>query len=180
MMKRGIRVIMYLIYFHLLRKLFPARMLPRLFLNRLTPDMRTLVVVPCLLTSRKQAMRMARRLAVLRAANPDPCLDFMLLGDFADSAEETTPEDEEILLAARLSIEALNRQQGGGFLYLQRARKWDMGQRQYTGRERKRGALEALNKLIAEGECRDTFLYMSMDESALHGRYAYVITLDAD
>ena len=172
--------IVRLFYFHLLRKLFPARMLPRLFLNRLTPDMRTLVVVPCLLTSRKQAMRMARHLAVLRAANPDPCLDFMLLGDFADSAEETTPEDEEILLAARLSIEALNRQQGGGFLYLQRARKWDMGQQQYTGRERKRGALETLNRLIAEGECRDTFLYMSMDGSALHGRYAYVITLDAD
>ena len=172
--------IVRLIYFSILRKRCPARMLPRMALQKLTEDTRTLVVVPCLLTGRKQAMRMARHLAVLRAANPDPYLDFMLLGDFADSAEETTPEDDDILLAARLSIEALNRQQGGGFLYLHRARKWDMGQRQYTGRERKRGALEALNWLIVEGECRDTFLYMSMDGSALHGRYAYVITLDAD
>lgn len=168
------------VYGWFLRKLFPPRMLPRIALNRLTPENRTLVAVPCLLTSRKQAMRMARRLAVLRAANPGPNLDFMLLGDFADSAEETAPKDEEILLAARLSIEALNRQQGGGFLYLHRARKWDMGQRAYTGRERKRGALEALNRLIAAGECRDTFLYMSASGKELHGRYAYVITLDAD
>ena len=168
------------VYYRILRPFFPARMLPRMALNRLTPENRTLIVVPCLLTSQKQAMRMARQLAVLRAANPGPNLDFMLLGDFADSREETVPEDEEILLAARLSIEALNRQQGGGFLYLHRARKWDMGQRMYTGRERKRGALEALNRLIAEGACRDAFVYMSLDGKELQGRYAYVITLDAD
>ena len=167
-------------YHRLLRRIFPARMTPRIQIDRLTPDTRTLAVVPCLLTSRKQAMRMARHLAVLRAANPDPNLEFMLLGDFADSAEETNPEDEEILLAARLSVEALNRQRGGGFLYLHRARKWDMGQGQYTGRERKRGALEALNLLIAEGACPDAFLYMSAGEKELQGRYAYVITLDAD
>ncbi|MBR0407340.1 MAG: DUF3131 domain-containing protein [Clostridia bacterium] len=169
-----------LVYHRFLRGRFPARMLPRVRVDRLTMETRTLVVVPCLLTSRKQAMRMARHLAVLRAANPDPNLEFMLLGDFADNPEETAPEDEEILLAARLSMEALNRQQGGGFLYLHRARKWDMGQRRYTGRERKRGALEALNRLIVDGACRDTFLYMSMDGQALQGRYAYVITLDAD
>ena len=167
-------------YRFLLRKIFPARMTPRMRVNSLTPETRTLAVIPCLLTSRKQAMRMARQLAVLRAANPDPYLDFMLLCDFSDSAEETNSEDDGILLAARLSVEALNRQQGGGFLYLHRARKWDMGQGQYTGRERKRGALEALNRLIAEGECGDTFLYMSVSGQELHHRYAYVITLDAD
>ena len=167
-------------YRRLLRRIFPARMVPRIHVDRLTPKTRTLVVVPCLLTSRKQAMRMARKLAVLRAANPDPNLEYMLLCDFADSAEETDPADDDILLAARLSIEALNRQQGGGFLYLHRARKWDMGQRKYTGRERKRGALEALNRLITEGACRDSFAYMSVSEKELHCRYAYVITLDAD
>ena len=167
-------------YRFLLRKIFPARMTPRIQVHCLTPETRTLAVVPCLLASRKQAVRMARQLAVLRAANPDPYLDFMLLGDFADSAEETNPGDDEILLAARLSVEALNRQQGGGFLYLHRARTWDTGQGQYTGRERKRGALEALNRLIVAGESRDTFVYMSVSEKALYRRYAYVITLDAD
>lgn len=172
--------IVRIFYRCLLRKIFPARMTPRIQIDRLTPETRTLVAVPCLLTSRKQAMRMVRHLAVLRASNPDPNLEFMLLGDFADSPEETNPEDDDILLAARLSMEALNRQQGGGFLYLHRARKWDMGQRRYTGRERKRGALEDLNLLIAEGACRNTFLYMSVSETELFHRYAYVITLDAD
>ena len=172
--------VLRLFYFRILRRLFPPRLLPRIGLKRLSPENRTLVVVPCLLTSRKQAIRMVRQLAVLRAANPDPNLEYMLLGDFVDSREETAPEDDEILLAARLSIEALNRQQGGGFLYLHRARKWDMGQRRFTGRERKRGALEALNRLIVEGECRDTFLYSSINENTFHGRYAFVITLDAD
>ena len=47
-------------------------------------------------------------------------------------------------------------------------------------RERKRGALEALNHLLTEGKCRDEFLYMSADGETLRNRYAYVITLDAD
>ena len=164
----------------LIRRLLPARMLPRIRVKKLSDENRTLVVIPCLLTSRKQAMRMARHLAVLRCAAPDRNIEFMLLADFADNREETAPQDEEIILAARLSIEALNRQYGDGFAYLHRARKWDMGQRAFTGRERKRGALEALNRLILEGKSADTFLFMSMDGETLKGRYQYVITLDAD
>ena len=163
-----------------IRKRFPARMLPRLRIKALDAARRTLVVVPALLTSRAQALRMVRQLSVLRQANPDPYLDFMLLGDFADSREETEQADEEILLSACLAVSALNRKEGGGYFYLHRARKWDMGQGCFTGRERKRGALEALNRLIAEGTCRDTFLYMSAGGEYLKERYAYVITLDAD
>ncbi len=162
------------------RKAFPARRLSRIRLKELDESVRTLVVVPALLTSRTQAMRMARQLAVLRRANPDPFLDFMLLADFADSREETLPEDEEILLAAKSALDALNQKEGGGYYYLHRARKWDMGQSRFTGRERKRGALEALNHLLTEGACRDTFLYMSAEAQFFKGRYKYVITLDAD
>ncbi len=163
-----------------IRRILPARALPRLRIAHLDPETRTLAVIPALLTSRKEALRLTRQLAVLRRAAPDPCLDFMLLADFADSESETQRSDENILLAVRLAVEELNRQQGGGFLYLHRARKWDMGQRAYTGRERKRGALEALNRLLTEGQCADTFLYMSHTGDELLRRYAYVITLDAD
>lgn len=166
--------------YRIVRKAFPAWLLPRIALKKLDEKRRTLAVVPALLTSRPQALRMMRQLAVLRKANPDAFLDFMLLADFADSREESLPEDEEILLAAKSALDALNRQEGGGYYYLHRARKWDMGQSRFTGRERKRGALEALNHLLAEGECRDHFLYMSTEPKALKGRYQYVITLDAD
>ena len=162
------------------RRLAPARMLPRIAMKTIPDDCRTLVAVPALLTSRKQAVRLMRRLAVLRLANPDPNLDYLLLADFADSGEETEARDEEIVQACSLAAEALNEKYGGGFYYLHRSRKWDMGQRRFTGRERKRGALEALNQLIAEGKARDTFVYASREGSFFKGRYAYVITLDAD
>ena len=163
-----------------IRRMLPARALPRLRIKRLNAKTRTLAVIPALVSSRKEAIRLVRQLAVLRRAADDPFLDFMLLADFADSETETRAEDEDILLAVRLAVEELNRQQGGGFLYLHRARKWDMGQRAYTGRERKRGALEALNRLLTEGKCDDSFLYMSHSGDELKHRYAYVITLDAD
>ncbi|MBQ6959930.1 MAG: hypothetical protein IJP78_03015 [Clostridia bacterium] len=172
--------ILRIMAYAVIRKLLPARMLPRLQIKRLTPETRTLVVIPALLTSRKEALRLLRQLSILRFAANDPYLDFMLLADFADSETETGRSDEDILLAASLAVEELNRQQGGGFLYLHRARKWEMGQRAYTGRERKRGALEALNRLLTEGKCGDSFLYMSHSGEELLHRYAFVITLDAD
>ena len=166
------------IYYPILSRRFPARMLPRLKIKKLTPEERTLIVVPTLLTSRKQAIQMMRQLSVLHLANPDPFLDYMLLGDFADSAHETEAGDEEILLGGKNALEALGRKYGGGFFYLHRKRTWN-GEC-FSGRERKRGALEALNELIVHGKTEDPFAYASCDLSLLHRRYAYVITLDAD
>lgn len=164
----------------LLRRRFPARLIPRLRIRALSPAQRTLIVVPTLLVSRKQALHMARQLSVLRCASPEKNLEFMLLGDFADSAAEAQPQDQELLAAASAAVDALNAQYGGGFFYLHRARRWDGGQRRFTGRERKRGALEALNLLLTGRECPDAFDYASCDLKFLRERYAYVITLDAD
>ncbi|MCI5565450.1 MAG: hypothetical protein MR400_07130 [Clostridiales bacterium] len=168
-----------LLVYRAARRLFPARALPRIQIRRLSRERRTLVVVPTLLTSPKQALRMTRQLALLHAAQPDPYLDFMLLGDFADSPTQSLPADEEILDAARAGVAALNRAHDGGFYYLQRARTWDAGQNAFTGKERKRGALEALNRLLC-GRETPAFLYASCDVNTLRRRYAYVITLDAD
>ena len=172
--------IIRIVYFALLRRLFPARPLPRFRIKTIPDAARTLVVIPALLSSRTQALSMARQMAYLRCANREKNLEWMLLADFPDSEREKEAADEEILLCVREAVEALNREYGGGFYYFHRARRWDMGQRAFTGRERKRGALECLNQLIVEGKCRDPFLYLSAPESDLKGRWAYVITLDAD
>ena len=168
------------LYYRLLRRFFPARMTPRLLIKRLNEQTRTLVAVPTLLTSPQQALRMARQLATLRCANPDPYLDFLLLADFADSAQEHEARDAEILRAGREGIDALNQSQGGGFFYLHRARQWDPGQRRFTGRERKRGALDMLNHLLTQGKTADPLCFASCDPAFFRDRYAYVITLDAD
>ncbi|MBQ9263664.1 MAG: hypothetical protein IJ189_05570 [Clostridia bacterium] len=166
------------VYFPLLRRHVPARPLPRLHLRNLTEETRTLVAVPTLLTSRKQALRMAKHLAVLRCANPDKYLDFLLLADFADADKETLPEDEEILRAAAEAIDALNETGGGGFYYLHRGRQWN-GEA-FTGRERKRGAIDMLNHLLTDGQRADAVCYSSFSLSLMQNRYRYVITLDAD
>ena len=169
-----------LVYFSVLRRLFPPRMTPRLRLKSIPDQARTLAVIPTLLASRAQALSMARHMAVLRRANPDKNLEFMLLADFPDGPRESEPGDEETVACGKAAVEALNRAFGGGFFYLHRARRWDVGQRAYTGRDRKRGALESLNHLILEGRCRDAFSYLSLPEERVRGRWKYVLTLDAD
>jgi len=154
--------------------------LPRIRIRSLCRKTRTLVVVPTLLSSPKQSLQMARQLSVLQHANTDPFLDFMLLGDFADAPHQQMEGDREIIDTAAEAIRALNQSGNGGFFYLHRERSWEEGQQAFCGRERKRGALESLNRLIVQGRSDDTFCYSSCDLAVLHRRYAYVITLDAD
>lgn len=170
--------ILRIFYYRFLSRRFPPRMLPRLNIRRLTREKRTLIVVPTLLTSRKQALHMARQLSILRLAHPDPFLDFMLLGDFSDASSETKEEDAFILESGKAAVEALNQSGKGGVYYLHRKRAWN-GEC-FSGRERKRGALETLNELIVHGKTEDSFAFSSCDLSLLHRRYACVITLDAD
>lgn len=165
------------LYYRLLRRLYPPRMLPRLNKHYIASE-RLLVVVPTLLTSEKQALQMAHQLQVLHAATPHA--HFMLLGDFADSAQCLTPEDEDTCRMTIAAVEALNKQENGIFYYLQRQRAWDEKQKIFTGRERKRGALEALNLLLTGMECPDTFFYTSHPLEQLQNAYDAVITLDAD
>ena len=168
--------ILRLIYFGLLRRIYPARMLPRI--KAWDEGVRVLAAVPTLLTSRKQALAMARHLAVLRCANPGRQLDFLLLADFADSAQPDQPQDQDVLRSAQEAVEALNRRFGGGFYYLHRKRTWN-GEA-FAGRERKRGALEMLNRLIVTGRMEEEAACASFDPSLFADRYQYVITLDAD
>ena len=165
------------VYFSFLRRRYPARPLPRLRCRYLKKETRTLAVIPTLLTGEKQALRMASHLAALRCANPDKYLDFLLLADFQDADAEALPEDEGILRAAREAVRAL-KETSGGVYYLHRARQWN-GEK-FTGRERKRGALDMLNHLLTDGERTDPVLYSSFPPAAFRGRYKYVITLDAD
>ena len=165
------------LYYRVLRRRYPARMLPRLQ-RRYVKNERILVVVPTLLTDEKQALETAHQLQILHAATPHA--HFMLLGDFADSPHLLSPEDEDTCRMAIAAVEALNKQQNGTFYYLQRQRSWDEKQQLFTGRERKRGALEGLNLLLTGKECPDKFLYSSHPLSCLKDAYDAVITLDAD
>lgn len=160
-------------------RLLPRRLLPRLRADRLPAGTRALIAVPAVLTDRREALRMCRRLAVLYLANPDAPADFLLLADFAEAGAPGLPGDEEIIRAAAAGVEALRQAHGPRFFYLQRGRTAD-GCGRFSGRERKRGALAALSDLLLDGKTDDPLLYASALPASFARRYSHVITLDSD
>ena len=78
-------------------------------LERLGEEMRTLVIVPALLSSPERAKALAEELETLGCLEDDPMLTFVLLGDLPDAEDAVTPEDQPILDAAREAIAAAQR-----------------------------------------------------------------------
>lgn len=146
----------------------------------IAPSNRTLVVVPVLL----QQQSLSNLLAALELrflANRDENLGFALLSDFADAASEQLPEDNPLLLSARKGIEELNHRYQKGrappFYLLHRPRIWNAGERRWMGRERKRGKLADLNRLLRN---RGNAFSEIVGETVFLDAVRYVIVLDGD
>jgi cyclic beta-1,2-glucan synthetase len=159
------------------------RPLPRMdFSKGLPPELRTLVVVPTMLTSTQNVEDLIEALEVRFLANRDDHLHFGLLTDFRDAGEETLPEDEPLLQLARQRIVELNekyrRSEGDTFYLFHRPRQWNSRDRIWMGYERKRGKLADLNGLLRGGST-DRFALV-VGEAAVLSNVKYVITLDTD
>ena len=77
------------------------------------PSLRTMVVVPTLLTTRAEIEQQLERLEVHALSSPDADLRFALLSDWTDSATESAPGDDELLAAAVEGIARLNHSHEG-------------------------------------------------------------------
>ena len=105
-----------------------ASRLPGLALREgITEDLRTLVAVPVLLSSRAAVEEYLHRLEIHYLASADEQLHFALLSDWVDADTEFLSNDEALLDIAILGIARLNRRYGaaaGGerFLLLHRKR----------------------------------------------------------
>jgi cyclic beta-1,2-glucan synthetase len=166
--------------------LLKPRPLPRLALRQGVPaELRTLVVVPTLLTGHNEITAQIERLEVHYLANPEGNLHFALLSDWIDAPQATMPNDEELLAAATDGIARLNRRHGsapdGGerFLLFHRRRRWNESEGKWIGWERKRGKLHELNRLL-RGATDTTFLPIGGATPQCSRAIRYVITLDAD
>ena len=164
-------------------EMFPPRPLPRLDLAEgVPPELKTLVVVPTLLTGDAQIADQIGRLGVHYLANADGELRFAILSDWTDAAEEHAPDDERLLARARAGIAELNRRHGqaGGdeprFYLFHRRRVWSESERRWMGWERKRGKLHELNRLL-RGATDTTF---TAEGLRVPSAIRFVITLDAD
>jgi len=153
-------------------------MIPRMALESLPDEARTLVVCPVMLLDAAHALKTVRQLSILQKTNPDPNLHFLLLGDFRDSMAGSLASDEETVSTAAAAIRALKTDTGHPFFYFQRERVYH--DHVHMSRERKRGGLETLMKLMEGETIEDTFAYASIPPEKLSGQYRYLITLDSD
>ncbi len=148
------------------------------------PGMRTIVVVPTLLTAQSEVTGHIERLEVHYLSNADENLWFALLSDWGDSPSEHAAGDDVLVAEAVRGIRELNgrypRADGEPrFFLLHRRRVWNDGEQKWIGWERKRGKLHELDRLL-RGASDTNFLPTDGPEPSLPAGIRYVITLDAD
>jgi cyclic beta-1,2-glucan synthetase len=162
-----------------------ATLLPALALREGVPSqLRTMIVVPTLLTTKHAVEEELERLEIHFLASPEGEFHFALLSDWVDCPMETSEADDALLKVAADGIARLNVRHGpaeGGarFLLLHRRRVWSEGQKAWMGWERKRGKLHELNRLL-RGATDTTFVNVGGRAPPAPAGVRYVITLDAD
>ncbi len=168
---------------------FGPKALPALELKEGIPsNLRTIVVVPSLLTTLNDIEEQLERLEVHYLSNDEGDICFALLSDWVDSPQEHLPGDDELFSAAREGIARLNLKyqstnERARFLLFHRRRLWNDGEQKWMGWERKRGKLHELNRLL-RGATDTNFLISKINSPMLSSPVPsdvhYVITLDAD
>ena len=169
----------------LVNRLITQRMgpacLPGMALRDGIPDsLRTLLVVPVLLSNEDAIENHVRDLEVHYLSNTDRNLFLALLSDWEDSNTETGGRDVELKAAAQKGIDDLNARYGEQrFFLLHRRRCWNPAQGKWMGWERKRGKLHELNRLL-RGATDTSFITVPTGFAQTAANTRYVITLDAD
>jgi len=159
----------------------PPKILPAYdYTDGVPEDARTLVVIPCLLTSLDEIDTLVRALEVHYLANPKGAVSFALVSDWVDSPTEKRPEDYDLLAHATAVIDALSQRYAATgarrFFLLHRCRLYNAQDKVWMGWERKRGKLVELNQLL-RGDSDTSFL----DTGPRPARSTrYIVTLDAD
>ena len=159
----------------------PAKLL-KLEINRVPDELRTLIVMPVLLSSERRADEICGQMEALGCMEKDENIQYLLLGDFADAEEEHMDGDEGIADCVRRRIREMNARAGRTqYYYLHRGRRFLSADRRWMGRDRKRGALMDLNRLLlGEDGAEDAFQIEGAACERLKRRFRYVLTLDAD
>lgn len=159
----------------LTRKKTPT--LPAMDITPMISELRTLVILPALLTDSHEAIRQVRRIKTLRHTFPESCVDFLLLGDFPDNMTAVSSHDAPIVQATSAALAAL---EDNRCHYLQRGRAWHPDRHTYTARGSRRGAVTAICRLVAQGECEDTIAFSTIEPASLERKYAYILVVSTD
>lgn len=164
---------------------FGAITLPGLELKSGVPaSLRTLIVIPTLLTSEADLIEQIERLEVHYLSGIYGDVYFALLTDGIDAEQEELPGDAPLLARASIDIDALNTRYSAGssgkrFLLLHRRRLYNASEHSWMGWERKRGKLTELNQLL-RGATDTSFIAVNGQRPNVPSDVRYVITLDGD
>ena len=163
----------------LLTRQIPPRPLPKLRLDSIPSELRTIIVVPAMITSARRVAELVDDLEVRFLGNRHDNLHFALLTDFADADAQSLPGDELLVSRAREGVEQLNARYGSGrFFLFHRERRWNAPEGRWMGWERKRGKLVEFNRVLRGA--RDTSFIVTHGELSVLPTLRYVITLDSD
>ena len=154
-----------------------ATPLPKLKIDEVGDDMRTLVVVTTLLFGEKNDRDTFDRLEDFCHLYRGENVYFGVLGDLRDAEQSSLISDAETIDYAKRRIEALNGKYGNKFVLFWRDRTYSACEKKYMGWERKRGALIELVRFIRGRESEVNIF--GCDEALLR-TVKYVITLDSD
>ena len=159
------------------------RILPELdFAAAIPKEFATAVVVPIIVGTAQEVRPILEKLEIRRLSNPDPSLRFVLLSDPCDAPSEHLPSDLHVETALVEGIRRLNRRypdaDGGPFILLHRARRYNPCEDCWMAWERKRGKLEEFNRFVTSG-VRDGFALSEGPVAKLRD-VRFAITLDAD
>ena len=156
----------------------PPTHIPRMRIEEIPDTGRTLCAVSALLTGKEKPARIAGLLEQYHIANRDAGenLFYGILADMKDGKEERPEEDLAIIEAAKEAINRLNASYGPRFFLFLRPRVFNARDKLWMGRERKRGAIHDLTRLLRGEPCE---LY-SEGSALLPRGIRYIIALDED
>lgn len=159
-----------------MRRIAPSP-LPRIEMKEIPASAGTLVAVSSLLPRAADAPAVAGHLEELYRANKQGEIRFLLLADYRAAKTPSVPGDEADLNAMRGEIDRLNQKYSGGFLLAVRDRVYSPSQGDYSGYERKRGAITQLVRVIKRGQEETFHIYGDCTNLA---QTRYLLLLDAD
>lgn len=167
----------------LVAKVKKPAVFPRLELLEGIPDsLSTMVVIPALIPDENRAEELIANMENHYLANSEANLYFALIGAYKDSSKSKTMDDKGILLKTSEGVKELNRKYSKDgkdiFYFYNRLRTYNENDGEWTGWERKRGALMEFNEMFLGSD--DTSFSFYSNKFLPDKNIKYVITLDAD
>lgn len=147
--------------------------LPELdFHGKLPEDCPVMIVIPCLLSSKKHIDAIMKQIEAAAWANPQEGMCYTVLADLPESTSRTRPEDAEIENYAKTCVERLNQRLNGllgsaRFHIMIRKRAFYEKDNKWMGAERKRGALLELSRAIINGSLPRVKYVLTVDEGTV-------------